>query len=186
VRRTDKHNWRASSGTFVSDRHVGPISLRPDIVVFDDRKRAESITTKYRGAKFVFIDSGLSDAELACLLVCHGIHGVISCDQDQTLFIRALKTIHRGEIWLEQRHLQTVLHEGSLLPHKDSNKTMSAQDRKIILLITRGQKNAEIASELCLSEPTIKAHVSRIYKTLNVKNRSQLVTLATESGWSNA
>jgi DNA-binding NarL/FixJ family response regulator len=60
---------------------------------------------------------------------------------------------------------------------------MSDQDRKIIALITRGQKNSEIAAELCLSEPTIKAHVSRIYKMLNVRNRSQLVTLANESGW---
>jgi DNA-binding NarL/FixJ family response regulator len=161
-----------------------PGTSPPDIIVFDSYKLADEITKNYHEAKFLFIDSGLSDTDLACLLICHGVHGIVSCEQDQSLFIRALKTVNQGEIWLEQKQLQTVLREGRILPQKDSAKIMSAQDRKIITLITRGQKNAEIASELCLSEPTIKAHVSRIYKTLNVRNRSHLVTLALENGWS--
>jgi DNA-binding NarL/FixJ family response regulator len=167
----------------VSDRQVGPVPAQPDIVIFADRKRAAEMATNYPKGKFLFIDNGLSDAELASLLIGHGIHGIISCDQGQSLFIRALQTVYRGEIWLEQKQLQTVLREGSLLQQKDKTKSMSDQDRKIIALITLGQKNSEIATDLCLSEPTIKAHVSRIYKTLNVRNRSQLVTLANESGW---
>jgi DNA-binding NarL/FixJ family response regulator len=173
-------------GSVVSDRHEGPVSAQPDIVVFDDRKWADEVTANYPGGKYLFIDNGLSDAELACLLICHGIHGILSCDQGHALFIRALHTVASGEIWLEQKQLQTVLREGNLLQHKDRTKVMSDQDHKIITLITRGRKNSEIADELCLSETTIKAHVSRIYKTLNVRNRSQLVTLAAESGWTHS
>lgn len=170
----------------VSDSHSGPVPARPDIVIFDDRRRAEEVTGGYPESRFLFIDNGLGDAELACLLMCHGVQGILSCDQDQILFIRALHTVSRGEIWLEQKLLQIVLREGTQLPQKERTRVMSDQDRRIIILITRGRKNAEIAAELCLSEPTIKAHVSRIYKTLNVRNRSQLVTLATESGWAHS
>ena len=54
---------------------------------------------------------------------------------------------------------------------------MSAQDKKIVSFIAEGCQNLEIAEKLCLSEPTIKAHLSRVYQTLNVKNRAQLACL---------
>jgi DNA-binding NarL/FixJ family response regulator len=52
----------------------------------------------------------------------------------------------------------------------------------VFLLLARGQSNREIASELFLSESTIKIHVGHILAKLNVRDRVQAVVLAYESG----
>jgi DNA-binding NarL/FixJ family response regulator len=46
--------------------------------------------------------------------------------------------------------------------------------------VTDGDSNNAIADKLFLSLPTIKAHLSRIFKCLNVENRAQLAALATK------
>jgi len=47
-----------------------------------------------------------------------------------------------------------------------------------VLLVSKGLTNKEIASISCISEQTVKTHVSRIFRKLNVSRRSQLVPLA--------
>ncbi|HEX9024402.1 MAG TPA: LuxR C-terminal-related transcriptional regulator, partial [Geobacteraceae bacterium] len=56
--------------------------------------------------------------------------------------------------------------------------TISKKEREIIVLISQGLRNREIADKLCISEQTVKAHLSRIFRKTNVTSRSQLVPLA--------
>ena len=49
-------------------------------------------------------------------------------------------------------------------------------------LVARGRSNAEIASELFLSEATVKTHVGRVMAKLGVRDRVGVVVLAYESG----
>jgi DNA-binding NarL/FixJ family response regulator len=59
---------------------------------------------------------------------------------------------------------------------------LTGREREVFLLLARGQSNREIASELFLSESTIKIHVGHILAKLNVRDRVQAVVLAYESG----
>jgi DNA-binding NarL/FixJ family response regulator len=59
---------------------------------------------------------------------------------------------------------------------------LTDRERDVALAVGRGLSNAEIASELYLSVPTVKAHVSRLFDKLHVTNRVQIAILVHDAG----
>ena len=51
--------------------------------------------------------------------------------------------------------------------------TLTDREKDVLLLVTQGKTNKDIAKELVLSTVTVKAYLYNIYKKLNVKNRTQ-------------
>ncbi len=98
------------------------------------------------------------------------------------MFLKALRVVLSGEIWIDHRHLKYLLRNTGSLTASGSIKGLSRQDKNIVQMVAQGLKNKEIADQLCLSEHTIKAHISHIFKKLNIKRRTQLVSLYLESG----
>jgi DNA-binding NarL/FixJ family response regulator len=58
-------------------------------------------------------------------------------------------------------------------------KTLSVRERETVDLLVQGMDNSQIAKAMGLSEPTVKLYVSRLLRLFGVKNRVQLVLLAT-------
>lgn len=172
----------ALPGNILADQYSSPIS-DPDVVLFDAEREAERIKDAFPEAKYICLDLGLNDCEIACLAFYHGIHGIISPRLDIQMFCKAILAVHGGELWFNQDYLKRAIPQQPHVPDFRKYRILSDQDRKIICLLAEGQKNHDIADTLCLSESTVKAHVSRIYKTLNVTNRAQLTRLATLNNW---
>ena len=153
----------------------------PDIVIFNAKEEITILKQLYKTAKFIYLDLGLSDSEISCLLYCSGISGVISPSLEIDKLPKVLKKVNQGEIWLDQKHLHLLLKNGINHSIQVDLKQLSSQDFHIIELVSNGQTNKEIAEKLCLSLPTIKAHLSRIFKQFNIHNRAQLAALAAKN-----
>lgn len=65
----------------------------------------------------------------------------------------------------------------AMLPSQSSNTAicLTPRQQSMMELIELGMKNLQIASRLCISEHTVKAHLSEIFKKLHVQSRTQAV-----------
>ena len=58
---------------------------------------------------------------------------------------------------------------------EDSTIHLSPREQEVVTLLAQGYSYAQIASQLGISENTLKTHIKRIYSKLNVHNRTQAV-----------
>jgi len=155
-------------------------TFAPDIVLFTSQYDILAIKQHYDGAKLICFDLGMKESELAYLICFHGVRGIISSSLRVEILGKALRKVHQGEVWLNQKQLHLLLQKWKDIPEQRTLRNFSEQDRKIIQLVAEGESNKKIAKQLCLSLPTVKAHLTRIFKWLNIENRSQLAVLASK------
>jgi DNA-binding NarL/FixJ family response regulator len=60
---------------------------------------------------------------------------------------------------------------------------LTQRERDVLRLIVVGASNREIAAELVITEETVKTHVARILRKLNVTSRARAAVRARETGW---
>jgi DNA-binding NarL/FixJ family response regulator len=60
---------------------------------------------------------------------------------------------------------------------------LSAREREILVLVTEGLANAQIAERLALSEKTVRNHVSNVFDKLGVWTRAQAIVFARDRGF---
>jgi NarL family two-component system response regulator LiaR len=61
-------------------------------------------------------------------------------------------------------------------------QTLTATEKQVVVLITKGFSNKDIAEELCISVSTVKSHIENIYEKLDVHNRVQATIVAIKEG----
>jgi DNA-binding NarL/FixJ family response regulator len=67
-------------------------------------------------------------------------------------------------------------------PHTDGISDLTKREREIIVLVSEGLRNKEIAERLFISDATVRTHLSSIFAKLNVPNRLKLIVYAYRNG----
>lgn len=164
--------------TFVATDSRAGCPVEPHHLVVDVNALAYDPQARWPNAKMILIDTGLREDELISLLLQHKFYGVISTDTPPEMFSKALTTVTSGQIWIDNEKIKAVLHNQPSHLKPAGRANLSKKEQDIVGFIAQGLKNREIAQRLCISEQTVKTHISRIFKKVNVVSRSQLVPLA--------
>lgn len=152
-------------------------SFKPDVVLVDYESLQNNNLQSGPDGKVLLIDTGLQEEEIIRLMRAHKLYGILSRDSDLQQLKKAIAVISSGQIWIDNGRVKVLLHGIDNARPSTAMKKLSNKESQIVELVVEGFKNKEIASRLFLSEQTIKSHLGRIFRKMQVSNRSQLVSM---------
>lgn len=107
-----------------------------------------------------------------------GADGYLLKDAPRDQLFAAIRATMRNESWLAP----TVATRLMTRLRAPTGETLSQREVEVLSLASRGASNKEIAADLVISQATVKSHLIRIYRKLNVADRTAAVTVALERG----
>ena len=153
----------------------------PDLTLMDLRlpgmsgvETIRTVISRHRDAKFVVLTTYEGDEDIHQALEAGARSYLIKGMPHQDL-VSGLRRVHAGGRFLPAPVSRTL---NARLP----NSALSAREREVLNLIAKGKSNKDIASELGITESTVKCHVSVILMRLNVDDRTQAVITALQRG----
>jgi DNA-binding NarL/FixJ family response regulator len=91
---------------------------------------------------------------------------------------RAIETVLAGEVFVPEDAAQAASVDRAQSALMQRLATLTPQQVRVLMMLSDGLMNKQIAYELSISEATVKAHVSAILQKLNVDSRTQAVIAA--------
>ncbi|KQW21556.1 LuxR family transcriptional regulator [Afipia sp. Root123D2] len=90
----------------------------------------------------------------------------------------AIGKVMNGDIWIPSDVDLSATVDPDMMKLRDRLVTLTPQQVRVLMMLSEGLLNKQIAYELSVSEATIKAHVSAILQKLGVESRTQAVIVA--------
>jgi len=111
-----------------------------------------------------------------------GAIGYLLKDVSREELLRAIRSVREGRPALHTEAQRHLLRGVSPDPASSALAELTDRERGVLQLIARGRSNKAIASELFLSEGTVKGYVSVILSKLGVEDRTQAALWAVKHG----
>ncbi|HET8571609.1 MAG TPA: response regulator transcription factor [Candidatus Limnocylindria bacterium] len=180
----------AQAGT-VAESLAAARKFQPDLVVMDVRlpdgsgiEACREIRAEMPQTRVVMLTS-YPDEEAVLSAIIAGASGYLLKQVRGRDLVAALEAVGRGDSLLDpavtERVLERVRRAASGDEH-DELAELTAQERKILLLVAEGKTNKEIAAEVFLSDKTVKNYVSSILAKLDLQRRAQAAAFVAKHG----
>ncbi|GAB4529165.1 MAG: response regulator transcription factor [Anaerolineales bacterium] len=161
----------------------------PDVVVMDIRmpggsgiEACQEITKRYPATKVIMLTSYAED-EMLFSAIRAGAAGYVLKQIGGEDLVRAIDAVGRGEALLDPAVTQRIFQEVRKAAKEEEASAFSAltqQERHVLLLVSEGKTNREIARDLFLGEGTVRNYVSSILSKLGVSNRAEAAAYAVQ------
>jgi DNA-binding NarL/FixJ family response regulator len=156
-------------------------SLRPDVTLMDLQMPGMNgvdaiaeIRSADPGAKIIVLTTYAGDAQAVRALKA-GAVGYLLKSGLRTELVDAIRDVHRG-----QRHVNRDVADEIAVHVVD--ESLTGREVAILRLVSIGKANKQVASELGLSEETVKGHLKSVFAKLGVADRTHAVTVAARRG----
>jgi DNA-binding NarL/FixJ family response regulator len=156
--------------------------FEPDLVIMDVRlpdgsgiEACREIRAARPETRVIMLTS-YPDEEAVLSAIIAGASGYLLKQIRGRDLVSALEAVGRGESLLDPAVTEKVLERVRRMASgadTDELADLTAQERKILLLVAEGKTNKEIAGDVFLSDKTVKNYVSSILSKLNLQRRTQ-------------
>lgn len=178
-------------------------TLHPDVVLMDIRMphqdglaATRELHTHPDPPRVIVLTTFDAD-EYVVEALAAGADGFLLKDTPPSQIIEAIRKVVDDEPMLSPSVTRTLIRRLRAVPDQTQADAaarataaegrlalLTHRERDVALAVGRGLSNAEIASDLYLSVPTVKAHVSRLFEKLQVTNRVQVAICVHDAGLS--
>jgi len=181
----------------IADHHVSRLlnvhnDCNADAVIFDAKKLDEdpSLVSAFatKNIHVLVLGSDWPEQKQIDVLV-HGASGYCEQSEAPKLLKRAVESVLKGDVWIRRALVPKVI--GVLTGNLNSSQSvylapdevdgllkmadsLSTREAEVADMIRRGENNKTIAQEMNISERTVKAHLSSIFRKFEVDDRLHL------------
>ncbi len=158
---------------------------RPDVVLMDlelpvlDGVEATRRILAFDPKVAVVVLTSFSDREQILRALDAGAVGYLLKDAEPDELERAVRAAARGEAPLDPRAGRALLQARAAVSPLDA---LSEREREVLALVAAGLPNKLIARELSISEKTVKTHLTSVFRTIGVTDRTQAALWAQRNG----
>jgi DNA-binding NarL/FixJ family response regulator len=170
--------------------------LQPDVVLMDVRmpgtdgiEATRQLTGSAAGPRVIILTTFDLDEYVYDALRA-GASGFLLKDVTAERLFDAVRVVAAGEALLAPAVTRRLISEFARLPPRAADQRapsaataeLTQRETEVLRLLAEGLSNPEIAGRLVVTEETVKTHVSRVLHKLGLRDRTQAVVLAYESG----
>jgi len=159
--------------------------LRPDVLVSDvvmpgmDGVEVARLLREKHPELRILAPSAYDENAFVFGLLSAGAMGYVLKEEALDTIVEAIRAASRGESWLSPRVAAKVMKRGI----GTEEVPLTERELEVLRLMAKGLSNKGIASELFISERTVKFHISNILSKLGVFSRTEAVLYAIRRGW---
>jgi DNA-binding NarL/FixJ family response regulator len=143
----------------------------PDLAGID---ALAAIRAEFPAARIIMLSSMEGDVEVRRALQA-GACGYLFKNMPSSELLRAIRAVHAG-----RKHVPPEV--AAPLAEHMGDDNLTAREVEVLVRLCTGKRNRDIGELLCISEDTVKVHMSRILQKLGAKDRTEAVAIATRRG----
>lgn len=189
VQTAHPHLELVGTASFVSQALAATEKNPADVIVADLEGGLDAITQlQERTRASVLVLAGSQDAEVLDKVVLAGVRGVVKKCDPPAILLKAIEKVHEGELWIDRSATSRIFMEMARQkaaqgsdPEKTKISTLTSRERQTIVAVASDASAPAkvIARRLCISEHTLRNHLTSIYSKLDLTSRLDLYAYAT-------